>query len=176
MFKARIFVAIVAIGALTLGCQEKGNPNAPAKVLGKVTYKGELVTIGTLTFYGADGSINSCSINPDGTYIGTDFPIGEMTITIDNEFANPDRKKIDYKGGTGGMGGKMASMYGKKAAAGPVSGTHKEVAKSSPVPEYANAQTGTYVKLPAKYAKKETSDAKLTLVKGENKKDIELTD
>jgi hypothetical protein len=173
MIKLRIFAILFVVVAVIAGCQESGNPNAPAKVMGKVTYKGTPVTAGTLTFHGKDGSINNCDISPDGTYSVSNFPEGEMTVTINNELYNPNRKQVDYKGGAGGAG--AAGMY-KKAAAGPAGGTNKGKAEMSPTPEGATGLAGAYVKLPAKYAKKETSDIKVTLVKGENKKDIDFVD
>src|SRR5712691_2896759 len=57
-----------------------------AKVTGKVSYKDQTLTSGTVTFFGPDDSRKSGSIGPDGTYTITDPPLGPVRIAI---FAHP---------------------------------------------------------------------------------------
>lgn len=139
--------------ALSIGCGSSGNPNAPAKLSGKVAYKSAPVTAGTVTIHPTDGSAYPVPISPDGTYSGFDLPAGDVVITIETETAN--KKKVTYGAGQGGDKGKTFS----------------------PVPEGANAvAAGAYVKIPAKYADKASSGLTLKLERGQNKKDFDLTD
>ncbi|HEV3236490.1 MAG TPA: hypothetical protein VGZ25_05850, partial [Gemmataceae bacterium] len=92
----------------SVGCS-KGNPNAPAEVSGKVTFKNTPVTAGTVTFYAPDNKgVYPITIKPDGTYSQVDLPIGEMTITVETESINPDKKK-----------GAQTSSSGQKASMSP---------------------------------------------------------
>lgn len=172
MVKARILGAAMLLVVMVLGCQ-KGNPNAPASLKGKVTYKGESVTVGNVEFYSKDSRVASCSINSDGTYYVPELPVGEFTVVIDNEFANPDKKMPEYKGAPG-AGGAPKGMYpGKMGGPTPGFGTSKEAAKSS-TPADAPKNAGTYVKLPASVTKPNSSTLKITVQKGENKQDLEI--
>jgi hypothetical protein len=138
------------------GCN-KGNPNAPAELHGTVTYKGSPVTAGYVTFYAPnDSGVYSIPIKPDGTYSQTDVPAGDMTITVETESANPNKKKpSEYGGGRGGA--QTVSPKPDNAGAG-----------SSPA--------GDYVKIPAKYADRKKSGLSYTVTNGKQKHDIELTD
>jgi hypothetical protein len=135
------------------GCKP-GNPNAPASVSGKVTYKNEPVTAGMVYFHTSEGAVYTCIIKPDGTYAGSDMPAGELTVTVETEMANPDVKAPTYGGGG----------QGQAQPAGP------------PRPKEAGGGSGAYVKIPAKYKDKKTSGLKETLSKGKNTKNIDLTD
>jgi hypothetical protein len=121
-----------------------------------VTYKESPVTAGILMIYVTDAGSYTGAINPDGTFLVTDLPPGDAVVTVETESMNPNRKTPQYgdKKGGGDKGGMM-----------------------SPVPE--SAQTGgkgAYVKIPAKYADKTKSGLTVTLAKGKNQKDFELTD
>ena len=83
---------LVAAGALVLGCKSE-NPNAPGRVSGKVTYNGQPVTGGTVTFHSKkDGAKIPVSISSDGRYSAFDIPDGEMDVTVETESLNPDRE------------------------------------------------------------------------------------
>jgi hypothetical protein len=136
---------------LVLGCN-KGNPNAPANVKGKVKYKDNLVTAGTVIFHPSEGgAFFSCIIKPDGTYSQTDLTAGDMVVTIETDSANKDRTMPNYGGGRG-----------------------KQV--QSPVPKGAQQGGGEYIRIPKKYAKKELSYLTRKVEKGVNNFDFELTD
>jgi hypothetical protein len=151
MYKLQFATACSVVCCLLIGCAAPTNPNAPAKVKGKVTYKNEPVTAGTLTFHTDNAGVYSMMIGPDGSFSGTDLPAQEFTLTVDTEAHNPNRKKQVYGGGS---------------------------SQSSPPPGGANPAVagGAYVKIPAKYAKKQSSDLKITLTNGEQIKNIELSD
>jgi hypothetical protein len=143
---------------LVLGC-DKGNPNAPASVNGKVKYKDNLVTAGTVTFHPSEGgAFFRCIIKPDGTYSQTDLTTGDMVVTIETDSANKDRTMPTYGGGRGKLG------QGQPQQA------------QSPVPKGARQDGGEYVRIPKKYAKKELSGLTRKVEKGKNTFDFELTD
>jgi hypothetical protein len=149
------YLVPLLLAAAALGCGSR-NAATAAKVSGKVRYNGNLVTAGTITFHTFDGNQTGCAISGDGSYVQTDMPVGEATITVETESARP-RDQEAYTGGRGG-GTKGAQTF-------------------SPAPQGAsNSGGGTYTKIPDKYAKVETSGLKKTLTKGSNSYDIELKD
>jgi hypothetical protein len=149
MTTGRLLLVLPLFLVLASGCTR--NPGAPASLSGKVTYKGTAVTGGTVTVHTKDGAGYSIPIKPDGTYSGTDLPAGDMVLTVETESVNKDKKTPVYGGRAGGQ-----SM--------------------SPVPEGVKAGGGGYVKIPAKYADKAKSGLTVTLSKGKQTKDLELTD
>ena len=169
----RAFLCVV-VGAVVVGCQ-KGNPNAPAKISGRVSYKGSSVTCGSVILTAKDGGSSvGLAIAADGTYTGSDLPIGEMIVTIETESANPDRKTPDYKGGSsiplGGAGG-GGGMYGGKGVGGGMQ--QKKGAEFSPGQPTA---AGAYMKIPSKYADPKTSGLTVTLERGSQTKNFDLND
>lgn len=146
----RNLIGIVAMFSVLGGCGPGSNPNAPATISGKVTYKGAPVSGGTLYFH-AEGIVYPTSIDNDGTYLGRDFPVGDMVVTVDTETVNPARKGTSYDP-------QAAKMEEYKP------------------PEGVTVTTATYVKIPAKYADKTKSGLKVTITPGKQVKDIELTD
>jgi hypothetical protein len=70
--------AVLALAALTLaGCGRPGG-----SVSGKVTYKGQSLTGGTVTFLGADDRVAWSPIEPDGTYTITRVAPGLAKIGV----------------------------------------------------------------------------------------------
>src|SRR5262245_45677289 len=53
-----------------------------AVVSGAVTYKGQPLTVGAVTFHGADGRIESANIDPQGNYTMSQAPVGPVTVTV----------------------------------------------------------------------------------------------
>ena|SRR5258708_605019 len=150
MTKCRLLLAFPLVLGIIAGCN-KGNPNAPASVSGKVTYKDKTLTAGTVIFQTSEGTLYACPIKADGTYSGTDMPAGELAVTVETESVNPNKK---------------APQYGGKDRAGAM----------SPGPRDRNTDEGQYVKIPKKYEDKKTSPLTANLTKGKNTKDFELTD
>jgi hypothetical protein len=58
------------------GCGNTGT------VSGRVTYKGEPVPGGVITFYGANGRTDSGRIEADGRYAVYQAPLGEVKVTV----------------------------------------------------------------------------------------------
>ena len=143
---------LLSVSVWIAGCGSSVNPNAPAKLSGKVTYKSAAVTAGTVTVNLSDGSSYPVPISPDGSYSGFDLPVGDAVITVETESAN--KKKVQYGVGQGGDKGKTFS----------------------PVPEGVQTNAGTYMAIPTKYADKTKSGINIKLERGNNKKDLELVD
>ena len=139
--------------AFLIGCAG-GNPNAPASFMGKVTYKGGPVGGGTVKLEkdGAiEGSRASANLNPDGTFNATDLPEGEYAVTIETDSAK----------------GNAPTTYGANKG---------QKMTSSPIPQSANVVKPSYTAIPKKYGKKDTSGLKITLTRGKNEKNFDLTD
>jgi hypothetical protein len=150
MIRYRPWLALSLLAVvLVLGCG--GNPNAATSVSGKVSYKDAPVTGGTMHFKHADGGMLTTTINSDGTYQLSGIPPGKYLVTIETESLNPE-KKAQYGGGRGKMR----------------EGPRPQIASSAP--------TGTYVKIPAKYASEQNSGLDISLDKGKQTKDFPLTD
>jgi len=140
----RLFLPALLLVCM-IGCSR--DPSRSASVTGKVNYKGQPVTGGTMTLYVGEAGYPT-GLSPDGAYSLTQIPEGEGTITVNTDALNPNKPK--YGGKAGGM---------------------------SPMPEYAAEKAkGAYVKIPAKYKNKATSDLKVSLKAGKQQKDFDLTD
>ena len=72
-----IQVLSLALVAALVGC-------SPPKgiVSGKVTYKGELVTAGTVHFFGPNDKTDTAYLNPDGTYEAVNVPVGPVKVAV----------------------------------------------------------------------------------------------
>lgn len=155
MTTGRLLLTLPLFLVLACGCQKASN--APARLSGKVTHKGDPVMGGQMMFYTKDAGSYPATIGADGTYSVTDLPAGELTVTIETESLNP-KGKIDPKDYGGGKAG------GKKMTMGPV-------------PEgFATGNRGQYVKIPPKYADKNKSGLTITLVAGAQTHDFDLPD
>jgi hypothetical protein len=150
--KGRLLLLLPLFLVLACGCGLT-NKSAPAKLSGKVTYKGKPLTGGTITLYPPSGGVYAITIKEDGSYSGADLPTGEMPVSIET----------------------MAV----KAPTDPVDPKTKQKYQMSPRPGAENASAPAaveQVKIPAKYAKKETSNLSVTLGPGKQAKDFDLTD
>jgi hypothetical protein len=160
MTTARRFVSLLLIVFLLLaGCHS----GTAAKVSGKITYKGEPVPSGSITFHNAQGGVFQYALR-GAAYSGSDMPVGEeLAVTIETESANPDGKnKANYGQGEGKAGGDPNDYMNKMKQMGKI--------PTSPTND------GPYVKIPEKYSSKETSGLKVTLGRGTNVHDFDLTD
>lgn len=166
----KYFVSLCGIGFLAatlVGCGG-GVASAPANVSGKVTYKGAPVTGGVVGFFasGAEGGGYSATINPDGTYKASNVAAGEIAVTVETETLNPNIKQVTYTGG---------ASKGPPGSSGAAGGAGKKMG-SSPRPGNAAKSEAVYVKIPGKYAKKDTTTLKTNLKAGNNIYDIDLAD
>jgi hypothetical protein len=155
----RLLLTLPLFLVVVSGCKTS---RTPAKVSGKVTYKGEPVPAGSITFHPKEGGgTYPYTLNPDGTYSGSDLPTGEMVVTVETESANPKAHSLEYGGGKGKGAGPNEYM--------------KKMKERGMVPE-GPANKGTYVPIPKKYADPKTSDLRADLKKGNNPNDFDLKD
>ena len=76
-------VAMVVLALATIGC----GPST-ATVAGKVTFQGDLITIGTIAFIGPSGKVASATIQ-DGAYAVADVETGLATVTVTSHEPSP---------------------------------------------------------------------------------------
>jgi len=152
--RARLVLVLpLCLVVVAIGCTGTSKSNS-AIVTGKITYNKTALGGGTITFHTADKTgIYPVAISPDGTYMGTDLPPGDMTVSIETTSVKAAKSAQDYGGAAPG-GGK---------------GT-------SPAPKGYNQVSGKYVEIPAKYADPKTSGQKITLTSGKQTKNWDLTD
>jgi hypothetical protein len=139
---------------LASGCGE--DRTAPASLRGTVKYKGELVTAGTVTLYSENNGVYNLFIQPDGTYSGTDLPVGEMVVTISSP--PPAHSPEEYAQ-------RFPMAEGAKQARSPKGGPEGDVSSAS-APQGA--------RVPPRYGRKEKPELTVTLTKGKNTHDFDL--
>lgn len=164
---SRLVLIFLVVFVVALGCGQERNPNAPANVSGKVTYKGSAVKGGNVTFHPSGGGVYSFTIRPDGTYTATDMPDGEMAVTINTESLNPAKKEKPrvYGEGKGGEGKPL-----------PVPSPDFIKSKLQKPPPDEPVTQPEYVKIPAKYSDKTKSGLTVTLSSGNQRRNFNLTD
>ena len=161
---------VVVLVLIAAGC----SGDKKTKITGKVTYKNEPLKGGSIYMFDNAGASYSCPIQNDGTYLVTDIMPGSYSVTVETESINPDNKgtsPTEVKSGqNAGMVGKNAKMQGEYAkqmglaGGGPGGGPSREDLLKN------------YVKIPKKYATKETANLKVEVLSGITTKDIPLTD
>jgi hypothetical protein len=161
----RLLSAAVLVGSLTLlGCGGGGGGTNSARVSGALTYNGKPIKGGVMMFHGPGGVAYQAQISPDGTYSATDIGAGEMVVTVDTESVNPEKM--------GGNVPKTAEASARMAASQMRAKAEGGGNASAPAPSPADL----YVKIPAKYAKANTSTCTVTLKPGRQVLNIDLTD
>src|SRR5262249_46711285 len=118
----------------------------------------------SITFHLETGGIISHALSEEG-YTLAELPEGPVTVTIETETANPDAKKATAN----------YNAPGQKGADNPTDAYRKRMQEMGKVPE-GPTNTGVYVKIPDKYSKKDKSPLKVTLAKGNNEFNFDLTD
>jgi hypothetical protein len=159
MLKLRLAVLLLLALALVAGCRRSA---APAKVSGTVSYKGQPLKAGNITFHSDKGSY-SATIDSDGSYRMSSLPTGTMTVTVDTEFLNPDKKSPGYPGGAGG---KAAAVDAERLAA--------ERKMGMPAPPSKEEMAARYVKIPKEHASAKTSKLTVTIEPGKQVKNFDL--
>lgn len=163
--------------AILAGC----SPTA-VRVSGTVTYKGQPLPGGLITFRPVDGQYNSVTadIDPQGQY-SVDLPAGEVMVVIDNR-----------RLGSGSEGGgettlvigpppgvplapEMRAKLGGAPRAKAASESHPPSGPKSGPPS-GPTSARRYVAIPAKYYTAETSGLNFTVSGKEQTQNFELTD
>jgi len=123
-------------------------------VSGKVTYKGNPVTGGNITFIPPPGHATvSVPINEDGTYTAEKVPTVNMKVCVETDSLRPN------KGGGGGAAPKYSPPAGATAPPGYLSGPAKK---------------GVYVQIPPKYAQPDSTDLSYTVKSGKQEFNAQL--
>jgi hypothetical protein len=124
-------------------------------VSGQVTYNGQPVTGGTITFYPQSGGAYPTSIDEKGAYAVSDLPAGEAAVSVETESVKKTATAEDYNKGH----------------------VNPQLANSSrPGGEGAAASAKKYVKIPPKYADPKTSGLTANLTAGRQEKTFQLAD
>jgi hypothetical protein len=137
-----------------MGCGAGRHSTEHVEVTGQVTYKGQPVTGGEITFVAVEGGFASTGIiDKDGNY-KVSAPVGDVKISIDNMMLTKQ-----------GLGQGTTHEKAMKGAGKP-----RPDAPESRIPE------GKYVQIPGKYYKTESSGLTYTVKKGAPPFNIELKD
>jgi hypothetical protein len=168
--------AVGALGLAFLLGILAGCGSATGNVSGVVTYRGQPVTGGLITFLPADGSHNSVAVGIDGQgrYF-VDLPAGEVTVAIDTRGLAGDSDSGGNEGAlvSGPPPGVPLSPDIRAKLGG---GGAAPKGGGRPKPKEAPAAAGKYVPIPEKYYMAETSGLKFKVKGGEQTQDFELTD
>jgi len=122
-------------------------------VSGKVTTKGAPVTGGNLTFVSTENKPSaSVTINPDGTYTIPKIQAGTYKICVDTESLKP-------------TGTVPKGAIGYKPPPGSSAGGYDPS---------GSTKSGTYVHIPEKYSKPESTDLTYTVKSGVQEHDIKV--
>jgi hypothetical protein len=65
-----------------------------ATVTGKVTYKGDPVPAGTVSFFGSRDQVASAALRPDGSYEAAGVPVGEVKVTVTTPLPGPSQEQL----------------------------------------------------------------------------------
>jgi hypothetical protein len=152
VFRLRLLIAASVVLPVLAGCS--ANKAAPARISGSISYKGQPIKAGAMAFHTSGGTAYPAQISPDGTYTATDIPEGELIVTIETESINPDKKK----------------------AAGKDAEKRSKMMQSAPGSADAPTPMENYLKIPVKYANAKTSPLAVTLTKGRQVHNFDLTD
>jgi len=156
---------------LVAGCTG-GRTQSFGKISGKVTYKGQPVKAGNVVFHSDSQGNFSGPLLIDGTYEVADVPPGAMTVTVENEFLNPDKKTPNYPGRMpGGQGGKAEKMDLER-----MKGEKANMTPGGFGPMSKEEMAARYVKIPAKYTDPKGTPLTVTISAGRQSHDFELTD
>ncbi len=143
-------LALTAVIALAAGGLSGCGVPTPETVTGRVVYRGQPVTVGQVSFLGADGVPVCGDIDPDGSYRVDHVPLGEAAVAVT---ATPPRDPP-----------KPPKVVGKLPDGRPK-------VESRPDPTHRPKAPAA---VPAKYADARTSGLRLTVHAGPNRFDIDL--
>jgi len=153
MLSRRIAFVGVILGVLAIG----GCGDSYGSVSGKVTYKGNIVKGGIVTFAHLNGKPSeTASINEDGSYSIPKVVTGEVKVCVDTSSLNPTLNKEARKHH------KYGPPAGQSAPSGFETGVDLE------------AQAKRFTFIPDTYATADKTDLTYTVVVGEQKHDIEI--
>jgi hypothetical protein len=144
---------VVGVTVLTTGCSGRKRVPEYSEIKGQVTFKGTPLPGGELAFHSTQEGVPAATavIDESGNY-SIRAPQGEVKITVDNEMLRP------------GSGARQHAPSQMKGAGPRPGGTDPTVIK------------GKHVPISPKYRSLDATDLKYTVTKGEQTKNIELTE
>ena len=148
------YVAWLLVAVLFTGCN--GNPQiSGARVVGKVTYKSQVLTGGEIIFVDPNDPNKSTSgrIEGDGTFDVPNVPIGNLSVLIDTTMAKYDVNNFVPPKGE------------------PREASENPYLKNAPAPSTPPMK---YMPINKKYAKIDTSPLKITVQKGTTTQNFDL--
>ncbi len=147
-----VFLAGVLV-VWTAGCT---GSHAPGKIKGTVTYNGQPLPAGNVTFHSESKGSYNAPLLRNGTYEVVDLPAVPMVVTVDTEFLNPNKKVPSY-GGKKGQEAYMERLAAEKKGGAQI-----------------REDADPYTKIPAKYADKTATPLKMTVKAGRQEYNIDL--
>jgi hypothetical protein len=153
--------SVLLLGLLAAGCSGKG------EVSGKVSYRGQPLVGGVVTFFHpTKGAFNS-RIYKDGSYVIPDIPAGKVKVAV---------KSLPPSGRSANP---MAQMLKQESAKKGKTFSAEDRAKMSPEMKAALENSSApkspqEVKIPANYADPEKSGLEYTVIGGKQTRDLEL--
>jgi hypothetical protein len=180
MIKTRIGLVPLLLGIIVLGCNKAPTTGV---ITGKVTYKGQPIKAGNVTFHTEEKGSYNASLALDGTFSISGVPPGPVTVTVYTEFLNPNTNAPDYSTtakSTRGVPnlklapapkqvvqGKGAKITDERRAADQAAGMR---------PMSYEEMAARFVRIPLRYSRPTTSDLKFTVEPGKQEKDFDLKD
>jgi hypothetical protein len=150
MFVSRIVMLGLLVGLM--GCSG-GNPRTDASLKGMVRYKNKPVTGGTIRLFGQASSGSTFAegpINGDGTFRVQNAPLGPVKVVVDTSAARFDPRPMIEKAKTQGA---------------PIDEANMNLPQGPPT---------KYLEIDAKYSDPRKTPVEITIVEGENQRDIDL--
>jgi hypothetical protein len=135
-------VPVALFAAALAGCG-----GGKADVSGKVSYKGKLLTSGTVSMIGPDGIVRQGTIGGDGTYAVTGVAAGKVQIGV-----------LSLNPAGDGRGGRRPGGGNRVAAA----------------PSASSPDNASWFAIPGKYQEPTTSGLSAVFASGSNQYDIQL--
>jgi len=169
-------LAVLALVLLfgVIGCSKSG------KVTGKVTYDGQTVPVGTITFHPEQAGKQPVLVEiTDGKYTAEKVPPGSYTITVSTITQRQTYENLKKSGGGSALNPTMGG-------AGAPANTKKDkdkAGKAFEMPGAADIEKGKketmeklegMIDVPAKYADKEKSGLTVEIKSGSQEHDIDI--
>jgi len=176
----RIYTVIHSICLFVLICGTVvlvGCSRPTGSISGKVTYKGELLKVGNISFVSTEGQQTaSTMINEDGTYTIQNITAGSCKVCVETSSYNPANMSGDkFAQAKYNMPGGQKQK--EAAAAKPLDSSIKVPEgyhPSDPADAQSKRNKARFTSISEKYAKSDTTDLSYTVVAGAQTFDIDL--
>lgn len=77
-------IVILLLAISLSGCRDK-----VGSISGKVTFKGQPIPVGTVTYFGQKNKVVVADLSEDGSYIVDQLPVGMAAITVETPNVQP---------------------------------------------------------------------------------------